>query len=737
MWQAVKNYFAEFKILKMCPREFWLLNLVINFFEMLAYFSFITVLTLYLTENIGFDDQWTGNLVGLFTLAISIVIFFVGFIIDVIGIKKALVFSMAILIPTRFGIGTTSFLEDWYLNNSLDVNAAKTEIVELHYGDHAFTQNDKQRRDAENALLEKIHAATGEKKEYADEGEIMTAIRSFAKDKRFPVDIDRELRKGKSIYLERLLHKVVEKSIDPEEDNLAEMELEDQFEWLFEKEKKPLSGDYQTDMQAVVSMARKRNVVLDVVEDSKVSPGIYREIVLVGLVNGYPDLKEKFAPSIERLQGEELKQRIIEIVKAYTELRTKFGIQDLMKIYVILLLALMALGEAMMVPAIYVAIRRYTNKRTSGTGFNFQYLTMNVAAVMAGYVIAFLRTSYGNESIFLWGGVFAVICTVASVMLRTNIDLDDEGNVIDLSEKKTEVEKKAESENEGFFAMLANMFKEVQELFMSVVTQVHFWRFMLFLILLLGVRLVFTHQFLVMPKYYTRVMGAEAPIGLLNSINPTIIVIGLILAIPILNKFSVFKLIMIGTTVSALSMFALVIPAQTAIAVFGDLPTYFINGWNSFMAFFGGLMSWAHITVRNNPLSQAYLILILLQIVIFAFGEVIWSPRLSEYTVTIAPKGQEASYMGLAALPMFLAKPINGWLSGKLLTNYCPENVLDDVISGARNFWNGPEFMWLIYALLAISSPILVYALKNVIKPKERDDEDEPASTKDEQPQEG
>ncbi len=735
MWQAVKNYFAEFKILKMCPREFWLLNLVINFFEMLAYFSFITVLTLYLTENIGFDDQWTGNLVGLFTLAISIVIFFVGFIIDVIGIKKALVFSMAILIPTRFGIGTTSYMENWYMNNSMDVKAAKAKIVELHYDEHAFSKNDKRLREAENALLEKIHAETGEKKEFTDEGEIMTAVRTFAKGKRFSVDIDRELQKGKSIYLERLLHKVVEKSIDPEEDNLAEMELEDQFEWLFEKEKKPISGDYRTDMQSVVSIARNRNVVLDVVEDSKASPGLYREIVLVGLVNRYPDLKEKFAPSIERLQGEELKQRVIEIVKAYTELRTEFGIQDLMKLYVIILLAIMALGEAMMVPAIYVAIRRYTNKRTSGTGFNFQYLTMNIAAVMAGYVIAFLRTSYGNESIFLWGGVFAIICTVASVMLRTNIDLDDEGNIIDLSERKTQKEKD-EAAAEGFFTMLARMFQEVRDLFMSVVTQVHFWRFMLFLILLLGVRLVFTHQFLVMPKYYTRVMGPDAPIGLLNSINPTIIVIGLILAIPILNKFSVFKLIMVGTTVSALSMFALVVPVQSAIAIFGDLPAHFISGWNSVMAAFGGFMDWASITVRNNPLSHVYLILILLQIVIFAFGEVIWSPRLSEYTVTIAPKGQEASYMGLAALPMFLAKPINGWLSGKLLTNYCPENVLDDLISGARNFWNGPEFMWLIYALLAISSPILVYALKNVIKPKERDDEDEETTGNEEQPQE-
>jgi len=99
----------------------------------------------------------------------------------------------------------------------------------------------------------------------------------------------------------------------------------------------------------------------------------------------------------------------------------------------------------------------------------------------------------------------------------------------------------------------------------------------------------------------------------------------------------------------------------------------------------------------------------------------IWSPRLSEYTVTIAPKGREGAYMGLAALPMFLAKPLNSWLSGILLTKYCPDNVMEGIVSGVRDFWNGPEMMWLILGLISISSPILVLLFKNVIKPQDRE----------------
>ena len=35
-------------------------------------------------------------------------------------------------------------------------------------------------------------------------------------------------------------------------------------------------------------------------------------------------------------------------------------------------------------------------------------------------------------------------------------------------------------------------------------------------------------------------------------------------------------------------------------------------------------------------------------------------------------------------LPMFIAKPLNGFLSGFLLDDYCPVGVMNDIVSGAR-----------------------------------------------------
>jgi len=216
-------------------------------------------------------------------------------------------------------------------------------------------------------------------------------------------------------------------------------------------------------------------------------------------------------------------------------------------------------------------------------------------------------------------------------------------------------------------------------------------------VLLVGVKLVFTHQFLVMRKYYERVLGDYAQIGILNAINPMIIVIGLILFIPILGRFNIFKLIIVGTFFSAISVFFLVIPGKMV----GD--------------------------AMGTSIEIGYLSIILAQIIVFAVGEVIWSPRLSEYTVTIAPKGKEGTYMSLAVLPMFVAKPLNGAISGRLLESYCPEGVMEGIQSGVRTFWNGPEFMWLVLGIISISSPILVLLLRNFVESK-RSDEPEPAA---------
>ena len=59
-------------------------------------------------------------------------------------------------------------------------------------------------------------------------------------------------------------------------------------------------------------------------------------------------------------------------------------------------------------------------------------------------------------------------------------------------------------------------------------------------------------------------------------------------------------------------------------------------------------------------------------VMIISLGEAIYSPRLVDYTLSVAPKGKEAVYIGIANVPNFLSLLITGISSGILLYTVCP-----------------------------------------------------------------
>ncbi len=86
----------------------------------------------------------------------------------------------------------------------------------------------------------------------------------------------------------------------------------------------------------------------------------------------------------------------------------------------------------------------------------------------------------------------------------------------------------------------------------------------------------------------------------------------------------------------------------------------------------------------------------------FSLGESVWSSRFYEYVGQIAPEGKVGVYMGLAGLPWFIAKTGTSFVSGPMLKTYVPED-------GVKH----PEQMWLIYALFALSTPVMLLVARN------------------------
>ncbi len=491
-------------------------------------------------------------------------------------------------------------------------------------------------------------------------------------------------------------------------------------------------------------------------------------------------------------------------------------------------LFVIAIGTAIMTPILIAATKRYTTPKSQTAGFNMLYFLMNIGAFVGNVTLDPLRAlPWGNRSVFMVGSAMSILCWLAILLLwrrpLAKVDAQAKGDKNGSSGETESKENGGKPDKEKWEAPWT--------IALSVIRESTFWRFMLFLVILVGVRLVFEHQYQVYPKYYIRTMSAfvfnvdkelgadldtkeasdavrdafgkhdvalsgktriiveatetlgwrvtdggrefrvlasdyaldpglradleaeritadvraafeaylnvalseqvriniekrgvrwllkdaqrtyrvldtaeglrvyeaSVPIGALNSINPLIICFGVILSTPIVARFKLFNVMFFGITISAVSMLFLVIP-----------PTWIC-----------GLWGWT--------LPQGYALIVILQIVLFSIGEAIWSPRLYEYTAAIAPKGREASYMGLSYFPMFFARFAEGPLAGSMLTDYCPPDVTDRLAT--VSYSQSPQFMCLILAAIAIASPILIFLLRGVVQKGSRLERDEQLET--------
>ncbi len=336
------------------------------------------------------------------------------------------------------------------------------------------------------------------------------------------------------------------------------------------------------------------------------------------------------------------------------------------KIVVIASFGLMAPFVAMVITIFQAANKRFTTKKSRSAGFNLWYLFMNVGAAAGGYLIDVVRLhlKWANVQIFTLGCASAVACIIIAFAF---IRHEEQIYGPDEAEQQAKDEEKAKEPK-----------KKPWEIFKEVLAHSVFWKFVVLITILLGVRAVFLYMNLLMPKFWLRTIGPNAQIGLLSTINPILVIVGLILLIPILHRFDLFKMLVYGSMISAISLFFMAIP-----------------GYHE-QVFWLSILSLSVLTV----------------------GEVIWSPRLSEYTAAIAPEGQEGTYLGLSMVPYFLAKTLVGLASGHMLARWVTEFpkgepiIGDRLMLGEMSFWQGPSSMWVILGILAISGPIIALLFK-------------------------
>ena len=308
------------------------------------------------------------------------------------------------------------------------------------------------------------------------------------------------------------------------------------------------------------------------------------------------------------------------------------------------------IGYGMYQPACYAAIKQFTTKHKAAMGYAMLYALQNLGGFLPVFLSPQLREwgdkhSPGQGILFVyWAYVlFTLLSLVLVVVFLTKKNI-----------AKAQVDKSLQEEDAG--DPLAAM--STKEKMAYYIRNFPFkdMRFLFFIFILIPVQTLFAHNWLTLPQYCERAFSGivSEKFEIFSNINPILIFILTPIVASFTAKADVYKMMIIGTFVMA-------------------LPTFFL------------------VLGPNIYTLMAFLVLM-------TIGEAIWQPRFLQLVADIAPKGMTGIYMGIGQFPWFLTKVITSQYSGWFLMHYCQEGVAPAQLN--------TQFMWLIYALIAVISPI-------------------------------
>ena len=139
-----------------------------------------------------------------------------------------------------------------------------------------------------------------------------------------------------------------------------------------------------------------------------------------------------------------------------------------------------------------------------------------------------------------------------------------------------------------------------------------------------------------------------------------------------------------------------------AIVLFQVLVSWVIQRWKPFPVLVVGIIvAGTGIALNSLAITGA---LTILAVVVFAFGEMIASPKSQEYVARIAPRNKTALFMGYYFVSMALGNLFGGILSGWGYQVLALEQ-------------NKPELMWMLYGLVGIATAIAMLIFNKLVVP--------------------
>ncbi|MFZ4412288.1 MAG: MFS transporter [Bacteroidales bacterium] len=277
-----------------------------------------------------------------------------------------------------------------------------------------------------------------------------------------------------------------------------------------------------------------------------------------------------------------------------------------------------AIGAALFKPVISATIARNTNESNSSVGFGIFYMIVNIGAFVGPIFASKLRMHNWNYVFIMSSGIILI-----------NL-------ILLIFYKEPERKKNTEPLIKVIFTVFRNIFKVVKD-----------FKFVIFLLIIVGFWTMYWQLFFTLPTFIEQWVDTSVIYDNIAKLSPA-------LATKIGNPDGSISPEMI-INIDALYIILFQIIVSSVVMKLKPLNSM-ISG--IFVCSIG-LGLWF---VTQNGM---YLFL---SIMIFSFGEMASSPKISEYIGRIAPKDKTALYMGTSFLPLAGGNFFAGILSGNVYT---------------------------------------------------------------------
>lgn len=232
----------------------------------------------------------------------------------------------------------------------------------------------------------------------------------------------------------------------------------------------------------------------------------------------------------------------------------------------------LAVGEALGVPVLVAAIRRFSTTAQRSFSFALFYALMNGGFLIANLLFDRVRAVLGEPRGFFlvpllglrlstYQTIFVISCAfeiatllVVFFFVREGVEVTDEG--VRLSPARVAGPARP------WAAMVADTARETARIFAGLWGQAGFYRFLAFLGFAAFARLVVIHMYYTYPKFGIRELGEGAPVGGLSAVNSVVILLLVPVVGAITQRIPAFVMVRAGSVVAAASVFILAVPPQ-------------------------------------------------------------------------------------------------------------------------------------------------------------------------------